>query len=114
MSLQASVQGSEAVDVEAGDSASPALQRSGVLGFPGPDEEKDRGTVPRRDISQYLQEPIVSIRDGRYVLPVRQNTRPRSAGCPRPVGFRPDPLRGATGTPRDGQPDEAFGTRGTG
>ncbi|MEX0974256.1 MAG: endonuclease MutS2 [Bacillota bacterium] len=34
----------------------------------------------RKDIAQYLQEPIVTLRNGRYVVPVKQENAPRVPG----------------------------------
>jgi DNA mismatch repair protein MutS2 len=70
------------VDGQVKDSASPALQRiRRALGdFRDRMRKRAEELVRRRDISQYLQEPIVSIRDGRYVLPVRQEHAAKIGG----------------------------------
>jgi len=70
------------VDGQIKDSASPTLQRiRRALGdFRDRMRKRAEELVRRKDISQYLQEPIVAIRDGRYVLPVRQEHAAKIGG----------------------------------
>ena len=49
----------------------------------------------RSSFSRYLQEPLITIRNGRYVLPVKQEYRHQLKGdCSRPIRQRGDPVRG--------------------
>lgn len=74
----------ETVDVDGSikDSASPALQkiRRALGDFRERMRKRAEELARRRDISQYLQEPIVYMRDGRYVLPVRQEHAAKIGG----------------------------------
>jgi DNA mismatch repair protein MutS2 len=70
------------VDGEIKDSASPVLQsiRRSLRDFQERIRKRAEELIRRKDISQYLQESIVSIRDGRYVLPVRQEHASKIGG----------------------------------
>ena len=70
------------VDGEIKDSASPALQSIRRALRDSRDRLRKRAEelIRRKDIAHYLQEPIVSIRDGRYVLPVRQEHAAKIGG----------------------------------
>lgn len=70
------------VDGEIKDSASPTLQsiRRSLMDFRDRLRKRAEELARRKDIAQYLQESIVSIRDGRYVLPVRQEHASKIGG----------------------------------
>lgn len=64
------------------DSASAALAtiRRQYRDFQERIRKRAEEMVRRKDIAQYLQEPIVTIRGGRYVVPVKQENAPRVPG----------------------------------
>lgn len=74
----------ETVDVDGTikDSASPELRtiRRSLSDFQDRIRRRAEELVRRKDISQYLQESIVSLRDGRYVLPVKQEHASKVSG----------------------------------
>jgi len=64
------------------DSASPALSsiRRQLRDYQEKIRKRAEELVRRKDLSQYLQEPIVTIRGGRYVIPVKQEHAARVPG----------------------------------
>lgn len=64
------------------DGASPALRaiRRSLADFQDRIRRRAEELVRRRDIAPYLQESIVSLRDGRYVFPVRQEHAAKVTG----------------------------------
>jgi len=75
---------SEIVDPDGAvkDGASPALSsiRRQHRDYQERIRKRAEEITRRRDVAQYLQEPIVTLRNGRYVLPVRQEHAARVPG----------------------------------
>ncbi len=64
------------------DHASPALAgiRRRLAGLQQESRERLEHLIRSPDIQKYLQEPLVTMREGRYVIPVRQEFRARVPG----------------------------------